>query len=269
MSPSPDRNPLDHDCGTHKRRRTDRLERSSPQSTSTVGRLSLFHIPSLFSSLFLLFSLCPSLFLSLFRFGPSITVCGLARVTTDKRRSRRARRTAFDSSMEPATVVQLAVAFVAAVGAATATAAVPAPAFRYPDDDHVIITHYGPVRYKPVTAEQMNRPYGGGDDDDAGRMQLAGRGHYKAEVIPLDMKTWRPLSGPEGGVGGGDVMDVPMRVGYSVRPMPVRRRRNDYFVKVYPPSRARHRTFRPMSQGQPVRLSHGRRGLRTGSSYDR
>lgn len=145
--------------------------------------------------------------------------------------------------MERATFV-FVVTFACVAAAATSAAK---GAFGYPDNDHVIITHYGPVRYKPVTAEQMNRPYGEGE-----RVQTAaGRGYYRAEVIPLDMNTWMPLSGggssaldgngarDDGAANdaAGEVMDVPMRVGYSVRPMPVRRRRNDYFLKLYPAAR--------------------------------
>ncbi|VVC36383.1 Hypothetical protein CINCED_3A004094 [Cinara cedri] len=111
--------------------------------------------------------------------------------------------------------------------------------FGYPDDDHVIITQYGPMRYKPVTADEMNRPYDGGGPRGAA-------GHYKAEVIPLDIKTWKPMPGNAGGSGGGwvgrgavggsgrseDFFDVPLRVGYTVRPVTTstRRRRHDYYL---------------------------------------
>ncbi|XP_015367744.1 PREDICTED: uncharacterized protein LOC107164431 isoform X1 [Diuraphis noxia] len=133
--------------------------------------------------------------------------------------------------MDPATVALL-LSF-----SALATAAIGKPpdgrdAFGYPDDEHVIITQYGPMRYEPVTADQMNRPY----DDGAAKPASSGRGYYKAEVIPLDMKTWKPAVGADGrwvgraATGGRvDSFDVPLRVGYSVRPA-ARRRRHDYLL---------------------------------------
>lgn len=115
--------------------------------------------------------------------------------------------------------------------------------FGYPEDDHVIITQYGPMRYRPVTADEMARPYDG--------RTAAGRGYYKAEVIPLDMNTWKPMIGaqgswvgrgpvgPGGRVAATDAADVSLGVGYAVRPMmtATRRRRHDY-----PPS-PHHRSY--------------------------
>lgn len=145
--------------------------------------------------------------------------------------------------MDPATVALFLAFSSAAAAAATGRL------FGYPDDDHVIITQYGPMRYRPVTADEMNRPY---DDDDGVRTPpspaASPRGYYRAEVIPLDMKTWKPLSGGggggwvgRGGAGGGAAaagttrFDVPLRVGYSVQPTatgrpPVRRRRHEYYL---------------------------------------
>lgn len=151
--------------------------------------------------------------------------------------------------MKPVTVA-LFIAF----SCRTCTAATGAGMFGYPDDDHVIITQYGPMRYDPITADDMNRPYDGGGN----AQNPPGRGYYKAEVIPLDMKTWKPVSGaswvgrgPVGGDAGdraGDSFDVPLRVGYSMRPTaaPVRRRRHDYFLTGYPPTPpTRHPQRRP------------------------
>lgn len=114
--------------------------------------------------------------------------------------------------------------------------------FGYPDDDHVIITQYGPMRYDPVTADDTNRPYDGGGGDT--QYPSGRRGYYKAEVIPLDTNTWKPVSGASWvgrGPVAGDAFDVPLGVGYSVRPTAtaVRRRRRDYFLTGYqqPPTR--------------------------------
>lgn len=115
------------------------------------------------------------------------------------------------------------------------------------NDDPVIITQYGPMRYNPVTVDEMNRPYDNGDKGSG-----SGRGYYKAEIIPLDMNTWKPiLDSGENGTGrrtvvkggviqaGGDrveTFNVPLRVGYLVRPtMSERQRRNDYLLMGYPP----------------------------------
>ncbi|XP_025420728.1 uncharacterized protein LOC112690845 [Sipha flava] len=131
--------------------------------------------------------------------------------------------------------------------------------FGYPDDEHVIITHHGPVRYEPMTAGQMNRPYDGGTVAAAGASSASARGYYKAEVIPLDMNTWKPVPGGWAGrgpvVGGGsgrvDALDVPLTVGYSVRPAkPLRRRRHEYF-----PDTA-------VVRGHRLQPSHGRRNRR-------
>lgn len=114
--------------------------------------------------------------------------------------------------------------------------------FVYPDDDHVIITQYGPMRYKPISAEEMDRPYDA--SGPRGAAPVAGH-YYKSEVIPLDIKTWQPIPGTGGGgwAGGGavggsrskDFFDVPLRVGYTVRsPVTVaarRRRRHDYHLR--------------------------------------
>lgn len=134
-------------------------------------------------------------------------------------------------------------------------------AFGYPDDEHVIITHHGPMRYQPVTAVQMNRPY-----DDAQMPGSARRGYYKAEVIPLDMNTWKPVRQSDDGLagratvrgGGGrfvnDAVDVPLSAGYSVRPTAVvrRRRRNDYILTGRPPSS--HGYFAAQKYSAGVRL---------------
>ncbi|XP_026813542.1 uncharacterized protein LOC113554065 [Rhopalosiphum maidis] len=130
--------------------------------------------------------------------------------------------------MDPATVA-LILSFSALAVAATGKPPNGRGAFGYPDDEHVIITQYGPMRYEPITADQMNRPY-----DGDGKSASSGRGYYKAEVIPLDMNTWKPAAGADGrwvgrSAAGGrtDSFDVPLRVGYSVRPA-ARRRRHDY-----------------------------------------
>lgn len=151
--------------------------------------------------------------------------------------------------MDLATVA-LFFAFLCAPPAAAAATATTGRLFGYPDDDHVIITQYGPMRYRPVTADEMNRPYDDGAGGDSARTSPpppSPRGYYKAEVIPLDMKTWKPTPGGDGWIGTGavggaaaagalgrrpDVMDVPLRVGYSVRPAegPARRRRHDFYL---------------------------------------
>jgi len=138
--------------------------------------------------------------------------------------------------MDPATVA-LILSFSALAIAGTGK---PRGAFGYPDDDHVIITQYGPMRYEPIAADQMNRPYDA--DDGAAKTAPSGRGYYKAEVIPLDMNTWKPAAGADGhwvgrSAAGGraDSFDVPLRVGYSVRPAAARRRRNDYLLMGYRP----------------------------------
>lgn len=145
--------------------------------------------------------------------------------------------------MDPATVALLVVAFSCCAASTTAGRG----PFRYPDDDHVIITQYGPMRYRPVTADEMNRPY---DDDGPGTPAASARGYYRAEVIPLDTKTWKPLrqqsaadgggvwaGGGGGGGSAGTRFDVPLRAGYSVRPAVRRRRRRDRFflLQSYPP----------------------------------
>ncbi|XP_003247304.1 uncharacterized protein LOC100572078 [Acyrthosiphon pisum] len=138
--------------------------------------------------------------------------------------------------MEPAKVALL-LSFSALATAATGKPPDGRGAFGYPDDEHVIITQYGPMRYDPVTADQMNRPY----DDGAAKTASSGRGYYKAEVIPLDMNTWKPAAGADGrwvgrAAAGGrvDSFDVPLRVGYSVRPA-ARRRRHDYLLMGHRP----------------------------------
>ncbi|XP_025203057.1 uncharacterized protein LOC112600109 isoform X2 [Melanaphis sacchari] len=146
--------------------------------------------------------------------------------------------------MDPATVA-LMLSF-SALAAMAATGKPPSGrgAFGYPDDDHVIITQYGPMRYEPIAADQMNRPYDGGAAA-AKTASSGGRGYYKAEVIPLDMNTWKPAAGADGrwvgrSAAGGrvDSFDVPLRVGYSVRPA-ARRRRHDYHLPM---------GYRPRSQ---------------------
>lgn len=133
----------------------------------------------------------------------------------------------FYPAMDHATVALFLAFSCAACSAATFVTGVLPPPFGYPDDDHVIITQYGPMRYRPATEADMTRPYG----DSGTRVPSSHRrGYYKAEVIPLDMKTWKPLEPGGGGTGSRfDAIDVPLRVGYSVRPA-VRRRRHDYFL---------------------------------------
>lgn len=136
----------------------------------------------------------------------------------------------------------VALPFVLACALATVTAENGVAKSENPNDDHVIITQYGPLRYDPVTVDELNRPYGGGPP----------RGYYKAEVIPLDMNTWKPVLSPGGGTiargetvraAGGrvDTFDVPLKVGYSVRPTTtVRQRRHDYLLVGHLPPLAKY-----------------------------
>lgn len=170
---------------------------------------------------------------------PRSIVCARVHCVVDRHRTATRRTSSssssFGSTMDPATVA-LILSFSALAIAGTGK---PRGAFGYPDDDHVIITQYGPMRYEPITADQMNRPYDA--DDGAAKTASSGRGYYKAEVIPLDMNTWKPAAGADGhwvgrSAAGGraDSFDVPLRVGYSVRPA-ARRRRHDYLLMGYRP----------------------------------
>jgi len=72
-------------------------------------------------------------------------------------------------------------------------------AFAYPDDGHVIVTRYGPA------AEDARPP----------------TGHYEAEVIPLDVRTWKPIVAD----GRDALFHVQLAAGYSVTRPPFLDRR--------------------------------------------
>ncbi|KAF0772506.1 Uncharacterized protein FWK35_00004517 [Aphis craccivora] len=184
---------------------------------------------------------------------PRSIVCAHVHCVVDRHRTATRRTSSssssFGSTMDPATVALILLSFSALAVAGTGK---PRGAFGYPDDDHVIITQYGPMRYEPITADQMNRPYDA-DDGAAAKTASSGRGYYKAEVIPLDMNTWKPAAGADGhwvgrAAAGGraDSFDVPLRVGYSVRPA-ARRRRHDYLLMGYRPRpQWNHRDLQPV-----------------------